>query len=298
MEALVLDNNSTHSKTDSITRTIRSLTKREEELAASKETLSILNTLMVSRRHPIILSPVTHPLSLLDHLVEILLQPKEHSQTRLRMPISSSMGTIQTSASKITIRIMSTTKIQNLSTSSRWKTLLAVEILLKKMLRHSGRFARVRILTKTRYTQTPGSSRPNKNSLSIRLCPPMRNMIWISAKADANTTKMMVKLNKRRTGLQLTDQASGMDLLPTKRLRIWILRSKRRLWIGRVHVRETTCSISRALTIRATSWILPVLINYSLLVREMLLKRRQKCMPKYTNKFKISKNNNNLNSQD
>ena len=200
MEALVLDNNLTHSKTDSITRTIRSLTKREEELApnASKkitETLSIQYTPMVSRRHPIILSPVTHPLSLLDQLVEILQQPKELSQTRLRMPIISIMGTIQTSASKITIRIMSTTKIQNLSTSSRWRTLLVVEILLKKMLRHSGRFARVRILTKTRYTQTPGNSRPNINYLSIRLCPPMRNMIWISAKADANTTKMMVSSN-------------------------------------------------------------------------------------------------------
>lgn len=176
MEALVLDNNSTSSKTDSITRTIRSLTKRVEELAACKKTHSILSTIMVSRRHSIImLSPVMHPLSLSDQLAGILLRQKEHSQTR--MPTSS--GTILTSASKITIRIMSTTKIQNLLTSSRWKTHLAVEILQKKMPRHSGRFVRVRILTRTWYTQTQGSSKHIKITKTNRLCPLMRNKIWI-----------------------------------------------------------------------------------------------------------------------
>ena len=158
MEALVLDNNSTHSKIDWITRTIRALTKHEEELAANKKTRSIRSKKTVSRlRHSItILSPVTHPLSLSDQLAGILLRQKEHSLIRISI---NSSGTIRTSAIKITIRILSMIKIQNQSTSSRWKTPLVAEILLKKMVLRSGKFVKVRILTKISYIQTRDSSK-------------------------------------------------------------------------------------------------------------------------------------------
>lgn len=160
MEALVLDNNSTHSKIDWITRTIRALTKHEEELAANKKTRFIHSKKTVSRlRHSItILSPVTHPLSLSDQLAGILLRQKEHSLIRISIN-SSNSGTIRTSAIKITIRILSMIKIQNQSTSSRWKTPLVAEILLKKMVLRSGKFVKVRILTKTSYIQTRDSSK-------------------------------------------------------------------------------------------------------------------------------------------
>jgi hypothetical protein len=163
MEALVLDNNSTHSKTDWITRTIRALTKHEEELAANKKTRSIHSKKTVSRlRHSItILSPVTHPLSLSDQLAGILLRQKEHSLIRISINSSNSWTilTIRTSAIKITIRILSMIKIQNQSTSSRWKTPLVAEILLKKMVLRSGKFVKVRILTKTSYIQIRDSSK-------------------------------------------------------------------------------------------------------------------------------------------
>lgn len=160
MEALVLDNNSTHSKIDWITRTIRALTKHEEELAANKKTRFIRSKKTVSRlRHSItILSRVTHPLSLSDQLAGILLRQKEHSLIRISIN-SSNSGTIRTSAIKITIRILSMIKIQNQSTSSRWKTPLVAEILLKKMVLRSGKFVKVRILTKTSYIQTRDSSK-------------------------------------------------------------------------------------------------------------------------------------------
>ena len=199
MEASVLDNNSTLSKIDSITKTIRALMQKEE-LAANKKTHSIPSIKMVSRlRHTIILlSPVTHPLSRSDQLAGILLRLKERSPKRI--PISNSRwwsniemttsGTMRTSAS----RIMSMNKTQNLLTSFHWKTPLAVEILLKKMGPRSERFVRVRILTKTRFIQTLDSSKLN-NSKTIRLCPLMRRMIWIWAKADNTPPKIMANHN-------------------------------------------------------------------------------------------------------
>lgn len=296
MEASVLDSNSTRRIIiDSITRTIRYLIKHEEELAAILRTHFIHSRKMASRlRHSIILSPVTHPLSLSDQVEGILLRQREPFQ--ILTPTSN--GTTRTWDGKIMIsRIMTSTKTRNQSTSSLWRTRFLEEIPLKKKPRRSGRFVRVRISTKTSYIRTPGNS-SHTNWRTIRLCPLMRSTIWISVRVDTSIM-MTAELHWKRIGLQLTDPASGTKTnnLRIERLNTWIKPSKSNLWIEKDRVMAKICLISPVLTRRATSSISPVLINFSQLVA-MMLRRKQICMQKYINRLRISRSNKRINKPD